>query len=68
MERLDCIIQRMHTNTEYCVYVFSTRDYSRTFHVIIYRDRQRKVKKCDVCSQLFAHKPISVLIFPLWLF
>ena len=52
---------------EYCVYVFSTRDYSQTFHAIIYSDRQR-IKKCDVCSELFAHKPITVLIFLLWLF
>ena len=56
-----------HKHIEYCVYVFSTRDYSRTFHVIIYSDRQR-IKKCDVCSELFAHKPIAVLIFLLWLF
>ena len=52
---------------ECCVYVFSTRDYSQTFHAIIYSDRQR-IKKCDVCSELFAHKPIAVLIFLLWLF
>ena len=52
---------------EYCVYVFSARDYSRTFHVIVYSDRQR-IKKCEVCSELFAHKPIAVLIFLLWLF
>ena len=35
MERLDCIMQRMHMNIEYCGYVFSSRDYSRTFHVLI---------------------------------
>ena len=52
---------------EYCIYVFSTRDYSRTFHVTIYSNRQR-IKKCDVCSELFAHKPIAVLIFLLQLF
>ena len=52
---------------EYCVYVFSTRDYSQTFHAITNSDRLR-IKKCDVCSELFAHKPIAVLIFLLWLF
>ena len=62
-------MQWMHTNISQNTAFTSFQQETTVehFHVIIFSDRQR-IKKCDVCSELFAHKPIAVLIFLLWLF